>query len=722
MYNRNYTRTESFQDLIARLYPATELSPEVRERVLFDKDGKEKRYLARTCTFQVTDACNLACSYCLLPGTKITMANHSLKNIEDIKIGDKILGFDESDLSNLHTFEATVDQVMARKTDTIINIKFDGDNRELNITPDHKVIRYVDTGKAEWTEAKNLRVGDTLRLQSLDRTANKMDALAIITSITETRSVDKATGKGTYTVYNIGTSCRTYIANFAAVHNCYQINKKTHIMDFETAKKFADMILDANMENNPYIDVETSPGIVFEFIGGEPFMAIDLIQQISDYIVDKMIKTNHPWMNKFMFSICSNGVLYMNEKVQAYMNKYKYNLSFSISIDGNKELHDKCRVFPDGRGSYDIAIAGVEHFRKHYNGKMGSKMTMAPSNISYVFDAVKNLIELKYDEIFLNCVYEKGWEPEHATILYEQFKRLSDFLIDEGYFENTYLSYFDDTQFKPMSESENENWCGGTGSMISCDYKGDIYPCIRYMESSIGDSVKPLIIGNVYEGIMHDAETKDCVSCLRAINRRSQSTDECYYCPIAGACSWCSAYNYQENGTADKRCTYICIMHKGRTLANIYYWNKGFRKYAPWFRFESWIPKEWALDIISEEEYDMLMSLIDFGEDDMKKIQEMLDNDQVDSDYINMAKTVLETGHPIFTNDISDVYTRSFGEDGKPKYDNSRTFNKTDDIENTEPINVTDIAYKGVFDYIEDQGFDIHALKTIEKNLEELME
>ena len=118
----------------------------------------------------------------------------------------------------------------------------------------------------------------------------------------------------------------------------------------------------------------------------------------------------------------------------------------------------------------------------------------------------------------------------------------------------------------------------------------------------------------------------------------------------------------------------------------------------------------------------MLMSLIDFGEDDMKKIQEMLDNGQVDSDYIDMAKTVLETGHPIFTNDINDVYTRSFGEDGKPKYDNSRSFNKIENIDETEPINVTDIAYKGVFDYIEDQGFDIHALKTIEKNLEEIVE
>lgn len=563
MYNRNYTKSESFQDLIARLYPATELSPEVRERVLFDKDGKEKRYLARTCTFQVTDACNLACSY------------------------------------------------------------------------------------------------------------------------------------------------------------CYQINKKTHIMDFETAKKFADMILEANMENNEYIDVETSPGIVFEFIGGEPFLAIDLIQQISDYIVDKMIKMNHPWMNKFMFSICSNGVLYMDEKVQAYMNKYKYNLSFSISIDGNKELHDKCRIFPDGRGSYDIAIAGVEHFRKHYQGKMGSKMTMAPSNITYVYDAVRNLIDLKYDEIFLNCVYEKGWTAEHATVLYDQFKRLSDFIIDEGYFENTFLSYFDDAQFKPMSEAENENWCGGTGSMISCDYKGDIYPCIRYMESSIGDSVKPLIIGNVYEGIMHDAETKGCVSCLRNINRRSQSTDECYYCPIAGSCSWCSAYNYQENGTADKRCTYICIMHKGRTLANIYYWNKGFRKYAPWFRFESWIPKEWALEVISEEEYDMLMSLIDFGEEDLKRIQEMLDAGQIDDEYIGMARIALETGHPIYTNDLSDTFTYTFDENGHPNYDNAINSIAEHD---TDPVNVTEIAYKGTFDYIAKQGYDIHALETIEKNHKEDME
>ena len=75
--------------------------------------------------------------------------------------------------------------------------------------------------------------------------------------------------------------------------------------------------------------------------------------------------------------------------------------------------------------------------------------------------------------------------------------------------------------------------------MISVDYKGDIYPCIRYMESSLGNDVPPLIVGNVCDGICVKQEHKNCSECLKCVNRRSQSTDECYYCPIAEGCAWC---------------------------------------------------------------------------------------------------------------------------------------------------------------------------------------
>jgi hypothetical protein len=107
------------------------------------------------------------------------------------------------------------------------------------------------------------------------------------------------------------------------------------------------------------------------------------------------------------------------------------------------------------------------------------------------------------------------------------------------------------------------------------------------------------------------ATEKQCswVDCLHCVNRRTQSTDECFNCPIAKGCSWCSAYNYQEFGTVDKRATYICEMHKARCLANTYYWNKVYAKHNEKKVFKNNVPDEWALKIIDQDELDMLKDI-----------------------------------------------------------------------------------------------------------------
>jgi radical SAM peptide maturase (CXXX-repeat target family) len=390
---------------------------------------------------------------------------------------------------------------------------------------------------------------------------------------------------------------------------CYQINKHHNVMPFDVAKHFIDMLLDATPENNEYINPEISPGIVLDFIGGEPLLQIDLISQISDYFIAQAIKRHHPWATRFMFSICTNGVLYFDDRVQEYIKKHFYHLSFSISIDGNKELHDSCRVFPDGSGSYDIAIKGVHHFTEVLHGHLGSKMTLAPSNIKYVYDAVTNLVEIGYRQIYLNCVYEKGWTITDATILYEQLKKVADYLLDTDQYNDVYLSIFEENFFHPKKPDDLQNWCGGNGSMIAVDYKGDIYPCLRYMESSLGDKVQPIIMGNVYTGMMTTQCQRDCIHCLQAVDRRTQSTDECFNCPIAEGCSWCTAYNYQTFGTADCRATYICCMHKARALANCYYWNKVYQKGHECKVHKLYVPDDWALEIISHDELNMLKEL-----------------------------------------------------------------------------------------------------------------
>ena len=165
-------------------------------------------------------------------------------------------------------------------------------------------------------------------------------------------------------------------------------------------------------------DTKKSKSVIIEFIGGEPFLEVDLIEEIYTYFIKQCIEYNHPWATSHMISICSNGVLYFDPKVQAFIKRHLHELSFSISIDGNKQLHDSCRVFPDGRGSYDIAHAAMRHFVDVFKGDMGSKMTIAPGNINYVSDAIIALIKDGYPTIHLNCVYEKGWNEKYAQILY----------------------------------------------------------------------------------------------------------------------------------------------------------------------------------------------------------------------------------------------------------------------------------------------------------------
>jgi radical SAM domain protein len=391
---------------------------------------------------------------------------------------------------------------------------------------------------------------------------------------------------------------------------CYQMHKGKKKMSFETAKKMVDLLLSGDKGVGDYINPQKSPGLIVDFIGGEPLLEIDLIDRICSYTINRMIELSHPWLTRTMFSICSNGVCYFEPEVQRVLQKWNQRLSFSVTVDGNKELHDSCRVFPDGRPSYDLAIAAAKDW-VNKGGYMGSKVTIAPANVMHVYDAITHMIELGYNEINANCVYEEGWKPVHATVFYDQLKKLADYILNHNLDmeRDYYISLFEEKYFHPKQEDDLENWCGGNGVMLAVDPDGVIYPCLRYMESSLAGQQKPYSIGDVDRGICQCDCHKCRVERLKKVDRRTQSTDECFYCPIAEGCAWCTAYNYQVFGTPDARATYICNMHKARALGNIYFWNKYYKKHGIDKHMENYVPEKWVLDIITQAEWNMLNSL-----------------------------------------------------------------------------------------------------------------
>ena len=48
-------------------------------------------------------------------------------------------------------------------------------------------------------------------------------------------------------------------------------------------------------------------------------------------------------------------------------------------------------------------------------------MTLSPENIMFSSSAIINLIKCNFKDIFVNGIYEEGWNYTHGTILYNEF-------------------------------------------------------------------------------------------------------------------------------------------------------------------------------------------------------------------------------------------------------------------------------------------------------------
>lgn len=392
---------------------------------------------------------------------------------------------------------------------------------------------------------------------------------------------------------------------------CYQTNKRKTMMTSEVGRAIVDYLFRLYDENNPeaFINQQTQV-IILDFIGGEPFLNIELITEIVDYFWSQAILRRSIWAETFRISMATNGLLYFEPKVQEFIKKYINHLSLSISIDGDKNVHDACRLDHAGNGSFDRAVAALHDFNSRYPWNKATKATIAPENLDQIVDIITFFTKEGFTQINANTVYEADWTIDEAKKFYTCLKQIADFILEQENKELS-ISLFDEIFFQPMDESDNKNWCGGTGAMLAFDPRGQAYPCIRYMDTSLNGVVEPLVIGDCFKGLYQNDRQIEIRDMLDSITRRSQSTDECFYCPIAHGCAWCSAECYQRFGTPNKRNTSSCWMHRARSLANVYYWNKKYRKENASKVFVRHLPDDLALQIISEDELKMLDDLIE---------------------------------------------------------------------------------------------------------------
>lgn len=349
---------------------------------------------------------------------------------------------------------------------------------------------------------------------------------------------------------------------------CYLVGKNSkERMPWSIAKQAIDYVLD---HENDFKE----ESVIWDFIGGEPFLEIDLIDKICDYIKMEMFRRDHHWFNSYRFSFSTNGINYHEEKVQRFIEKNRNHLSIGITIDGTRQKHDLNRVYKNTeRGSYDDVVRNIPLWQSQFPG-MGTKVTISSADLPYIKESVLHLFSLGIPEVNINCVFEDVWKEGDDLIFQNQLMELADAIIDNGLYENNVCSFFQEHLGKPLDRKlQNQNWCGA-GKILAVDAAGIFYPCTRFAQYSLRDK-QAWIIGNVHDGI-----DKNKLRGFLTLDRCTQSKQECIDCEVAEGCAWCQGENYDaaDTCTAFQRSTAICKMHKARVKANNYYWNKLFRK------------------------------------------------------------------------------------------------------------------------------------------------
>lgn len=349
---------------------------------------------------------------------------------------------------------------------------------------------------------------------------------------------------------------------------CYLVGKNSNEkMTWEIGKQTIDYILN---------EFSQSKGIILDFIGGEPFLEIELIDRICDYFKVEAYKKELVCFNNYRFNVSTNGINYNSPKVQEFICKNKKHVSIGITIDGTKRKHDLNRIWKGTnkeRGSYDDVVKNIPLWLEQIPNAE-TKVTISSADIPYIKESVLHLYSLGIHEVNINCVFEDVWKEGDDRLFEEQLMELADTIIDGGYYNDYVCSFFTEHIGKPMDcQMDNQNWCGA-GKMLAVDAEGNFYPCMRFAKYSLR-SKDALIIGNVRDGI-----DKNKLRPFLTLDRCTQSTQECIDCEVASGCAWCQGENYDaaDTPTIYQRSTAICKMHKARVRANNYYWNKLYRK------------------------------------------------------------------------------------------------------------------------------------------------
>lgn len=310
----------------------------------------------------------------------------------------------------------------------------------------------------------------------------------------------------------------------------------------EDAKKAIEMIYEKYPEGIGFI----------QFFGGEPLVAFKEMKAIYEFTCEFF---DAKGLKRPNYGVVTNGVL-LNEEVISFFNESK--MSVTISIDGDKAVHDNVRKKAGPGSAYDDLIEKVRKFKDEIRFPLFYEMTL---NREHVLGYEKGKMR-QWLESIKECGFTRGiigaveysmdkslnFREEDLPVLQEIYKEYVEYYFDELTKEQTDFYNLDICKLIGMITKKDLTFysCNTGISQMTLATNGTIYPCPKF-------ATVDMPMGSVKTGKIDQTQIRKIIE--------EDKRDLCKSCWMVEMCkSYCYSLEYRKALNKDEiavRCIHL---------------------------------------------------------------------------------------------------------------------------------------------------------------------
>lgn len=315
------------------------------------------------------------------------------------------------------------------------------------------------------------------------------------------------------------------------------------LMPFNVGKKAIDFLIkNSGSRHNLELD----------FFGGEPLMNFEVVKKIVRYARDEEKKHN----KNFRFTMTTNGLLLTDDKID-FLNKEMSNVV--LSLDGRKDVNDRLRITPNGKGSYDVIVPQYKKLIAERKDKdYYVRGTFTKHNLDFTKDVLHmnelGFAQLSIEPVVSDPTLDYSIKEEDLETVFKEYENLANTIIKNKKSGNNFnfFHFMIDLEQGPCAIKRLRG-CGCGNEYIAVTPKGDIFPCHQFVGN---DDWK---MGNVIDGTFN----KDLKNRFSMANVYTK--EDCKNCWAKFYCSGgCNANNWQYEGNILKSHKIACDLEKKR--------------------------------------------------------------------------------------------------------------------------------------------------------------